>query len=233
MPVSVLLIAFSLAAMVLSICVHDCFQAWAANRLGDPTARMVGRITMNPAAHFDPFGTAIAPLLSIFLFHNALPYGWGKPVPMTYRNFRSKNGEVLAVSAGPAAQFGAALASLVLLVILKHTVPLARESLVFVMMVAVRVPLAGLEALPTVFPLLLFLYLCIMVNLLLFCFNLLPMPFLDGGKVLVHFLPYNAAKAFEQYSMFFVLAFFLIGGVLVTIVYSPLLSIFQALLGRL
>ena len=68
---------------------------------------------------------------------------------------------------------------------MKHTVPLARESLVFVMMVAARMPLAGLDALPPIFPLLLFLYLCIMVNLLLFCFNLLPMPFLDGGKVLV------------------------------------------------
>lgn len=232
-PVSVVLIAFSLVAMVLAICLHDCMQAWAANRLGDPTARMLGRITMNPAMHFDVFGTAIAPLLSIFIFHNALPYGWGKPVPMTYRNFRSKNGEMLAVAAGPIAQFGAAIVALILLVIMKHTVPLARESLVFVMMVAARMPLAGLDALPGVFPLLLFLYLCIMVNLLLFCFNLLPMPFLDGGKVLVHFLPYNAAKAFEQYSMFFVLAFFLIGGYLVSIVYSPLLTIFQVLLASL
>ena len=93
-PVSVVLIAFSLVAMILAICLHDCMQAWTANRLGDPTARMLGRITMNPAMHFDPFGTAVAPLLSIFIFHNALPYGWGKPVPMTYGNFRSKNGEV-------------------------------------------------------------------------------------------------------------------------------------------
>ena len=232
-PVSVLLIAFSLVAMVLSICLHDCMQAWTANRLGDPTARMLGRVTMNPAMHFDPFGTAVAPLLSIFVFHNALPYGWGKPVPMTYRNFRGKNGEVTAVAAGPIAQFGAALVALILLVIMKHTVPLARESLVFVLMVAARMPLAGLEALPPIFPMLLFLYLCIMVNLLLFCFNLLPMPFLDGGKVLVNFLPYNAAKAFEQYSMFFVIAFFLIGGLLVSIVYGPLLTIFQFFLARL
>lgn len=233
MPVSVALIVFELVVMVLAISLHDLAQAWAANRLGDPTARMVGRITMNPAAHFDVFGTAIAPLLSIFIFHNSLPYGWGKPVPMTYRNFRSKNGEWLAVAAGPLAQFGAALLALALLVILKHTVPLARESMVFVMMVAARAPLAGLDALPGVFPLLLFLYLCIMVNLLLFCFNLLPMPFLDGGKVLAYFLPYNAARTFERYSMFFVLAFFFVGGILVSVVYGPLLTIFQSLLGKL
>src|ERR1700760_4343125 len=125
MPLLAALIIFQLVVMVLSISLHACAQAWVASRLGDPTARMLGRITMNPAAHFDVFGTAIAPLLSIFIFHNALPYGWGKPVPMTYRNFRSKNGEVLAVAAGPAAQFGAALIALILLVVMKHTVPLA------------------------------------------------------------------------------------------------------------
>jgi Zn-dependent protease len=72
-----------------------------------------------------------------------------------------------------------------------------------------------------------------MVNLLLCVFNLLPMPFLDGGKILVHFLPYNAARAFEQYSFYFMIAFFLIGGRLVGIVFGPLLAIFTVLLGNL
>src|ERR1700760_1603496 len=116
MPLLAALIIFQLVVMVLSISLHACAQAWVASRLGDPTARMLGRITMNPAAHFDVFGTAIAPLLSIFLFHNPIPYGWGKPVPMTYRNFPKKNGEVMAVMAGPAAQFMAAVVALVILV---------------------------------------------------------------------------------------------------------------------
>jgi Zn-dependent protease len=227
------LIVFQLVVMVLSISVHDCAQAWAANKLGDPTARMLGRITMNPAAHFDLFGTAIAPLLNIFIFHSSLPYGWGKQVPMTYRNFVKKNGEMLAIAAGPAAQFLVAVVALLILVVLKHTSPAARESLIFVLAVARHVPVEGLSSLPGIFPLLLFLYLSIMQSLLLFCFNLLPLPFLDGGKVLAYFLPYNAARAFEQYSMYLVLAFFLVGGFLVNIVFIPLLSIFLGLLGSL
>ena len=90
-----------------------------------------------------------------------------------------------------------------------------------------------LSALPSIFPVLLLLYLCIMMNLLLCVFNMLPMPFLDGGRIIVHFLPYNAAKAFEQYSLYFMLAFFLIGGFLVSIVFGPLLTIFTVLLGKL
>lgn len=232
-PLLLVLIAFELVVMVLSISLHDCVQAWTANRLGDPTARMLGRVTMNPAAHFDVFGTAIAPLISILLFHNALPYGWGKPVPMTYRNFRQKNGELLATAAGPAVQFLAAIISLTVLLVLKHTLASASTSLGIVMFVAHGFPVEGLDALPGIFPLLLFLYICIMVNLLLCLFNLLPMPFLDGGKILVHFLPYNAAKTFEQYSMYFAIAFFLVGGFLVGIVFGPLLAIFQVLLAHL
>jgi len=230
MPLSYLLIVFELFVMVLAISLHGMAQAWAANRLGDPTARMMGRITMNPAKHFDPFGMVIAPLLSLFIFSNLLPYGWGSQVPMTYRNFPKKNGEMLAVCAGPAAQFLAAVVALIVLVVLKHAATGANQSMVAVMDLAFRSPVENLDQLPTIFPLLLLLYLCIMVNLLLCCFNLLPMPFLDGGKILMHFLPYNAARAFEQYSFYFMIGFFILGGRLVGIVFGPLLMLFTSLL---
>jgi Zn-dependent protease len=230
MPLSYLLIVFELFVMVLAISLHGMAQAWAANRLGDPTARMLGRITMNPAKHFDPFGMIISPFLSLFIFSNLLPYGWGSQVPMTYRNFPKKNGEMLAVCAGPAAQFLAAVVALVILVVLKHTAPGANQSMVAVMALAFRSPVEGLDQLPTIFPLLLLLYLCIMVNLLLCIFNLLPMPFLDGGKILLHFLPYNAARKFEQYSFYFMIGFFILGGRLVGIVFGPLLMLFTSLL---
>jgi Zn-dependent protease len=232
MPQNLALIIFELVIMVLSICLHDLAQAWMANRLGDPTARMMGRITMNPAQHFDLFGMVVSPALSIFIFHNLLPYGWSKPVPMTFRNFRKKNGEMLSVAAGPAAQFLAAIFALVLLVMLKHGAPGASLWLTVVVQLAQyhMVPLDGLTGAPTIFPVMLLLYMCIVMNLFLCVFNLLPMPFLDGGKLLVHFLPYNAAKAFEQYSFYFLIAFFFIGGFVISIVLSPLLSVFQALL---
>jgi len=228
------LILFELFVMVLAISLHDATQSWAANRLGDPTARMLGRTTMNPAKHFTWWGMVISPLLAIFIFSNLLPYGWGQPVPMTYRNFPKKNGEFLAVLSGPMAQFLAAVVALIVLVILKHTVAGANASLDIVEALALRVPMqVDLAALPGVFPVLLLLYLSIMMNLLLCVFNMLPLPFLDGGRLLVHILPYNAAKAFEQYSLYFMLAFFVIGGYLVSIVFGPLLAIFTVLLGKL
>jgi Zn-dependent protease len=235
MPLNVALIVFALVLMVLAISLHDCAQAWMANRLGDPTARMLGRMTMNPAMHFDTFGMAISPALSIFIFHSTLPYGWGKPIPMTYRNFRSKNGEMLSVLAGPAAQFLCAIVALVVLVVLKHTLPDANASLNVVVGLAVMhiAPLEGLAGMPPIFPVLLLLYLTIVLSLFLCVFNLLPMPFLDGGKILVHFLPYNAAKAFERYSLYFMIGFFLIGGPVVSMVFSPLLAIFTTALNVL
>jgi Zn-dependent protease len=235
MPLTFVLVVFELVVMVLSISLHDCLQAWMANRLGDPTARMLGRISMNPARHFDTFGMVIAPALSIFLFHSNLLYGWGKPVPMTYRNFPRKNGEMLSVVAGPTAQFLAAVVALILLVVFKHTLAGANASLNVVVGLALAhaAPDDGLAGVPSVFPLLLFLYFCIVINLFLCVFNLLPMPFLDGGKILIHFLPYNAAQAFERYSFYFMIAFFLIGGILVSIVFTPLLAIFTTMLGTL
>jgi len=231
-PLELALIVFELVIMALSISAHDCAQAWMANRLGDPTARMVGRVTMNPATHFDAFGMVIWPLVSIIIFHSPLPFGWGKPVPMTYRNFRKRNGEMVAILAGPAAQLLAAVVALVVLIALKHASAGAAQSLGIVEALAFRVPLDGLSDLPTIFPLLLFLYLVILVSLLLFCFNLIPMPFLDGGRILSYFLPYNAQRAFEQYSFYFMIAFFFIGFRLILIGFSPLLAIFDGLLNH-
>jgi len=227
-PINLAIIAFELVVLVLVISVHDCAQAWAANRLGDPTARMLGRLTLNPAKHFDTWGTLVWPLL--FIFRSPLVLGWGKPVPMTYRNFRSRNGEMLAILAGPAAQLLTAIAALVLLVVLKHTIAGAAQSLGWVQILAHRPQLDTLPELPGVFPLLLFLYLVILVSLLLFCFNLIPMPFLDGGRILSYFLPYNAQRAFEQYSFYFMIAFFLIGFQLIMIGFVPLMAIFNGLL---
>jgi Zn-dependent protease len=229
-PLNLATIAFELFVLVLVISLHDFAQAWAANRLGDPTARMLGRLTMNPAKHFDPWGTVVWPLL--FIFRSPLVLGWGKPVPMTFRNFRARNGEMLAILAGPAAQLLAAVVALVMLIVLKHLSAGAGQSLGIVDALAFRVPLDGLANLPAIFPLLLFLYLIILVSLLLFCFNLIPMPFLDGGRILSYFLPYNAQRAFEQYSFYFMIAFFFIGFRLIMIGFAPLLAIFDALLNQ-
>jgi Zn-dependent protease len=228
MPLTFALVIFELVVMVLSISMHDSAQAWMANRLGDPTARMMNRISMNPAKHFDWFGMVIWPVL--YIFFTPLILGWGKPVPMTTRNFRrGSRDEMIATLAGPAAQFLAAVAALVILIVLRHTNHDTMLSLVFAEPLAHR-QLTQVPQLPSIFPLILFLYFCILVNLLLFVFNLLPLPFLDGGKILLHYLPYNAAQTFQRYAIYFMFAFMFLGmGVIIALV-NPLLGIFNQLL---
>jgi Zn-dependent protease len=229
MPLIVALVVFELVVMVLSISLHDCAQAWMANRLGDPTARMMGRLTMNPARHFDLFGMGIWPLL--FIFRSPLVLGWGKPITFTTRNFRNPSrDEVVSTLAGPAAQFAAAIVALIVLIVLHHTNPETGVSLYTAYALAGRNLGVGTDSLPGIFPLILFLYFCILVNLLLFVFNLIPLPFLDGGKILTQFLPYNAARAYQQYSFYFMIAFFFLGFGIIMAVFGPLMALFNGLL---
>ena len=229
MPLIVALVVFELVVMVLSISLHDSAQAWMANRLGDPTGRMMGRISMNPARHFDLFGMAIWPIL--FIFRSPLVLGWGKPVPMTSRNFRNPSrDEMIATLAGPGVQLLAAIIALVILVILRYSQHSATLSLVVASQLAMRNLAIPLNNLPAIFPLYLFLYFCILVNLLLFVFNLIPLPFLDGGKILMHYLPYNAAKTYQSLSMFMMIGFFFIGFAVIMMFFGPLMTIFNTLL---
>ena len=228
MPMTLALVIFELVVMFLAISLHDCAQAWAANRLGDPTARMTGRLTMNPIPHFDFFGMALWPL--IYIWRSPLILGWGKPIPMTARNFRQPQDEIKATLAGPAAQFLAALVCLLALVVVKHANPAVASTLAIADALSLRqldfVP-AGL---PTIFPLLLFLYFGILVNLLLCVFNLIPLPFLDGGKILVYYLPYNAARAYERWGLWLMFGFMFFGFGIVLALFLPLLSWFNGLL---
>ena len=229
MPLTYALIIFELVVMVLSISLHDCAQAWASNRLGDPTARMMGRLTMNPAKHFDLLGMLIWPVL--FIFRSPLILGWGKPITFTPRNFRNPSrDEMLATLAGPAAQLLAAILALIALVIVRHTVPGTFDSLVIASQLAMRNMSMGTEGLPSIFPLILFLYFCILVNTLLFVFNLVPLPFLDGGKILMHYLPFNAAKTYQAMSLYLMFGFFFLGFYVIQLFFFPILTIFKILL---
>jgi Zn-dependent protease len=228
-PITLALIVFELVVMVLSISLHDCAQAWMANRLGDPTARMLGRITMNPARHFDLIGTLIWPVL--FIFRSPLVLGWGKPVPMTSRNFRrASRDEMIATLAGPAAQLLAAIVALVVLIVMKHHMPDSQVSLIAADQLTKRNIAMPLDGLPSIFPLILFLYFCILVNLLLFVFNLMPLPFLDGGKILMHYLPYSAAQTYQRIGMWLMIAFFFVGFAVMSVFFFPIMGIFRALL---
>jgi Zn-dependent protease len=231
MSLDVVLALFEFVLLVLAISVHDCAQAWAASRFGDPTARMLGRMTLNPIRHIDVFGTLIWPL--IYIFRSPLVLGWGKPVPITPNNFRRPGrDEMLTYAAGPLAQLAAAAICLLVLLVIKHTVPGSGASLQSAEYLAMRVPIPT-EGLPGMFPVVLFLYFGILTNLLLFVFNLVPLPALDGGKVLRHFLSYNAARTFDNMGLYLMIGFMFLGFRVVLYFFSPLLSFFDALLAAL
>jgi Zn-dependent protease len=225
----VLLILFEFVVLVFAFCIHEAAHAWMANRLGDPTARMLGRITLNPVKHIDPFGSVIMPLIAMF-YHMPL-IGWAKPTPVTPRNFKNyKRDDILVTLAGPASNLFVATSSLLLLLIIKHATADGGRSVLTAVMVAFRIPQASTEGLPTLFPIALLLYFGVLINLSLFVFNLIPLPPLDGSKVLRHFLPYSVLETYDRIGMFSILILMFLGGRLISIGLNPLLGTFNSLL---
>ncbi|QEE27185.1 site-2 protease family protein [Terriglobus albidus] len=225
----VLLILFEFVVLVFAFCIHEAAHAWMANRLGDPTARMLGRITLNPVKHIDPFGSVIMPLIAMF-YHMPL-IGWAKPTPVTPRNFKNyKRDDILVTLAGPASNLFVATSSLLLLLIIKHATADGGRSVLTAVMVAFRIPQASTEGLPALFPIALLLYFGVLINLSLFVFNLIPLPPLDGSKVLRHFLPYSVLETYDRIGMFSILILMFLGGRLISIGLNPLLGTFNSLL---
>lgn len=232
MDLGVALAVFEYVVLLLALSWHDLVQSWLANRLGDPTARMLGRMTLNPLKHFDVLGTAIFPIL--YIFRSPLVLGWTKQVPVTVRNLRrGSRDEMMVYASGPAANLAAAAVCLLLLVIGKTVSPAVAAALPVAAELTMRNPGVGTEGLPTIFPIVLLLYCGILVNLLLFAFNLVPLPTLDGGKILRHFLPYNAAQQYDRMGFYLMLAFFFIGFRIILTIANPLLNLFNALLSAL
>jgi len=164
--------------LLFSLTVHEMAHAWTADRLGDSTARLLGRVSLNPMVHADPIGTVLFPLLA--LISGAPLIGWAKPVPVNIRNLkRAQRDYVLVAAAGPASNLAlAVLASLVLAVL-----PVSPQTLDAANL---SVPIA------TILTRMMFL------NVLLAVFNMIPIPPLDGGNVLAGLLPYRLAVEFNR-----------------------------------
>jgi Zn-dependent protease len=230
MSQEVVLILFQVLVLVFAFSVHESAHAYTALRLGDPTAFMLGRVTLNPAKHLDPFGSVLIPLIG--LFTGGWLIGWAKPCPITPRNFRNiRRDEILTALAGPASNLVMAAVALMLLVVLKHWVPGGFLSIIAAMATAnhASLNLAGLR----LFPLAMLLYYGILINLLLFVFNLIPLPPLDGSIVLRQFLPPSLDQAYSRIGIWGFLLFFVLGGRLLGVFYNPLLNAFNHALGTL
>src|ERR1700744_6180467 len=123
------LIAFQIVVLILAFSVHECAHAWTAWRLGDPTARMLGRVTLNPLKHLDPVGSGLFPLIS--LVYGGFLVGGAKPTPVTARNFKNyKRDDILVTLAGPASNLLQATIALILLIVIKHILPAGDASIV-------------------------------------------------------------------------------------------------------
>ena len=211
---------FEFAILVFALSLHEAAHAWMASRLGDPTARMLGRLTLNPIKHIDPFGTILVPLAMLFLFPGFL-IGWAKPTPVTTRNFKNlRRDDILTTLAGPLSNVAAAIVATVALILV------ARVSAAGAM--AVRGLASGfelgLDAPSAAVPIVMILYIAVFLNIILAVFNLIPLPPLDGSHVLRHFLPYRALRLYDSIGMIGLLVFLFLGGRLLAAFVSPMMQ---------
>src|SRR5580698_5156975 len=157
MSLNAVVIFFEIVVLILAFSIHECAHAWAAMRLGDNTALMLGRVTLNPLKHLDPLGSVLFPLIS--LVYGGFLVGWAKPTPVTARNFKHyMRDDILVTLAGPASNLLSATIALILLVILKHAIAGGESAVITAMALAHHFPGVPTEGLPTLFPVALFLY---------------------------------------------------------------------------
>lgn len=184
-------LAFILLAIPLlySIIIHELAHGWVAYKMGDPTAKWMGRLTLNPISHLDPLGTVM-----LFL----VGFGWAKPVPVNFNNIRNTRlGLILVSSAGIIANMIGAFCALLLL----EVFPPAKTDVLGVM-----------------------LNFFALINIILAAFNLIPIPPLDGSKILMGFLPEDMQAAMERFEPY---GFFVIIGLLFLGVLNPLIEAFR------
>lgn len=222
---------FEFAILVFALSLHEAAHAWMASKLGDPTARMLGRLTLNPLKHIDPFGTILIPLAMLFLpFFGDFLIGWAKPTPVTPNNFKHlRRDDILTTLAGPVSNLLGAVAATALLIVLARLSP-AAATVVRDLATGMRPDLSG--ASPAV-PIALLLYLSIWLNLILAVFNLIPLPPLDGSHILRHFLPYKALRLYDSIGIIGLLIFLFLGGRLLGMFVDPMLGFVNAILMNL
>jgi len=229
---AIVLKLFEFVILVFALSFHEASHAWMASRLGDPTARMLGRVTLNPIKHIDPLGTVIIPLAMLFLpgFGRFL-IGWAKPTPVTTRNFQNiKRDDILTTLAGPASNLLLALACLIGLLVLEGMGGQGKLSVIAAVFTANHVELPMETALPAMFPVALLFYIGVWLNLILAVFNLLPLPPLDGSHILRNILPYNWAQQYDRLGMFSLILMVLVGGWVVNLFVSPALAVVNRML---
>ena len=188
--------------LIVSLSVHEAAHAWTADQFGDPTARLLGRLTLNPLKHIDVIGTVVFPLLAMY---SGLPLiGWAKPVPVNMQNLRSPRRDFAAVAlAGPISNLVLAAIGAVLVAVAGDTSSVAGNMLVF----------------------------AAQMNVTLAVFNMIPVPPLDGGNVLAGFVPEKFAQVLDGLRQwgFILLYVMMFAGVLQEVIFPIARSVMRVL----
>jgi Zn-dependent protease len=209
MDLSTLNTVFVVVVLLLAISLHESAHAWTASRYGDPTAQLLGRVSLNPIRHIDVFGTIILPALLII---SHLPvFGWAKPTPVDPNNFKEPvKADIMTSVAGPVSNFILMSLGFFLAAAVMALAPQGKEALNDAVSLAIlQQPVQAPATLSAVFPITLFLVNVIYLNLLLGIFNLVPLPPLDGFGFLFGLSPRPLKLALlplQQWGPFILLA---------------------------
>lgn len=158
----------TLSLFFLAVIVHEYAHGWVAWKLGDPTAKIAGRLTLNPLAHIDPIGTIFLPLL-LLVTHSPIVFGWAKPVPVDFYNLHNPKRDMIWVGiSGPAA-------NIILAIILSFILKITQCPIFSILLTS-----------------------AIIINLVLAVFNILPIPPLDGSRVAMGILPRNLSREYAK-----------------------------------
>jgi len=206
-------ILLSAFPILIAITFHELSHGLVANRLGDPTAKIMGRLTINPLAHLDPIGTILIPIMLIIFTNGQFVFGYAKPVPINPMNFKNPRRDMaISAAAGPITNILLSFASLLILRFI--VIPL-------ILMSPDTLRTTVME------PLGMILKSSIVINVILAAFNMIPIPPLDGGRVLVGLLPYRQAISFSRIEPFgFLIVIILIATGIANYFVIPLVNLF-------